>query len=215
MVAEHFEHIDTWVFDLDNTLYHPSADLFGLMDPKFAAYVMRVTGFDEDRAAKQANAYWQMHGSTLAGLMKEHNVDPHHFLAEVHDIDISHLTKAPDLAEAIGILPGRKIVYTNGSNYHATRVLKARGLSHAFDAVYAIEHAELTPKPHAQSFATVFARAEVTPTSAAMFEDEARNLTVPHALGMRTVHVHETPLDAPYVHHSTDDLTDFLSQVTR
>jgi putative hydrolase of the HAD superfamily len=215
MVAQHFEHIDTWVFDLDNTLYHPSADLFGLMDPRFADYVMRVTGYDADHAAQLAIDYWHSHGSTMAGLMEEHDVDPHHFLADVHDIDISHLTPDRELAEAIGTLPGRKIVYTNGSNNHAARVLKARGLTHAFDAVFGIEDAALTPKPHAQSFATVFARADVTPTSAAMFEDEARNLVVPHDLGMRTVHVHDDPLDAAYVHHNTDDLTAFLTQVTR
>ncbi|MCG3266646.1 pyrimidine 5'-nucleotidase [Yoonia sp. I 8.24] len=215
MVAQHFEHIDTWVFDLDNTLYHPSADLFGLMDPRFADYVMRVTGFDAGRAAQLAIDYWHSHGSTMAGLMEEHDVDPHHFLADVHDIDISHLTPDPELAETIGTLPGRKIVYTNGSNNHAARVLKARGLTHAFDAVFGIEEAALTPKPHAQSFVTVFARADVIPTTAAMFEDEARNLVVPHDLGMRTVHVHADPLDAAYVHHGTDDLTAFLSQVTR
>ncbi|KJZ20482.1 pyrimidine 5'-nucleotidase [Loktanella sp. S4079] len=215
MVAEHFEHVDTWVFDLDNTLYHPSADLFGLMDPKFSAYVMRVTGLDAERAAERAITYWETHGSTLAGLMIEHNVDPHHFLAEVHDINIDHLTPDPDLAEAIGRLPGRKIVYTNGSQFHAKRVLAARGLAHSFDAVFAIEDAELTPKPHAQGFATVFARANVTPSTGAMFEDEERNLKVPHDLGMRTVHVHDTPLDAPHIHHGTTALTEFLSQVVR
>lgn len=214
MVAQDFRHIDTWVFDLDNTLYHPSADLFGLMDPRFAAYVMRVTGLDEKRAAEQALAYWETHGSTLAGLMAEHNVDPHHFLADVHDIEISHLAPDPALAEAIGALPGRKIVHTNGSRYHAKRVLEARGLQHAFDAVYTIEHADLTPKPHAKNFSTIYAMAEIVPTTAAMFEDEARNLIVPHELGVRTVHVHDSPETAPYIHHATDDLTDFLSQVT-
>ena len=215
MVAENFTHVDTWVFDLDNTLYHPSADLFGLMDPRFAAYVMRVTGFDADKSTQLAKSYWQSHGSTLAGLIAEHDVDPAHFLADVHDIDISHLTAAPGLAEAIGTLPGRKIVYTNGSHNHATRVLQARGLSYAFDAVYGMEQANFVAKPHADGFAKVFDLAAVKPTRAAMFEDEARNLAVPHALGMRTVHVHDIPTAAPHIHHHTTDLLAFLSQLRR
>jgi putative hydrolase of the HAD superfamily len=215
MVAQYFDHVDTWVFDLDNTLYHPSANLFGLMDPKLASYVVFVTGLDLASAAQLARKYWETHGSTLAGLMAEHDVDPHDFLAEVHDIDISHLTPDPDLASAIGRLPGRKVVYTNGSHMHAKRVLSARGLTRQFDAVYGVEHANFKPKPTHDAFAAVFAKDGIRPQQSAMFEDEARNLAVPHQLGMRTVHVHEVPSKDDFVHHSTDDLTAFLSQLAR
>jgi putative hydrolase of the HAD superfamily len=215
MVAQHFTHVDTWVFDLDNTLYPPSADLFGQMDGRFSAYVARLTGLDQERALKLCGDYWDTYGSTLTGLIAHHDVDPHHFLADVHDIDISHLTQDAGLVSAISALPGRKIVYTNGSENHAKRVLAARGLSAVFDAVYGVEHADFKPKPTHDAFAAVFAKDGVTPHSGAMFEDEARNLAVPHALGMRTVHVHQTPTSAPHIHHHTDDLTDFLSQLVR
>lgn len=215
MVAGHFAHIDTWVFDLDNTLYHPSAGLFAQMDVRFAAYVMRITGLDQDRALRLAHDYWLAHGSTLAGLMAEHDIDPTDFLAEVHDIDIGHLAPDPALSTAIAALPGRRVVYTNGSENHAKRVLAARGLTHLFDAVYGVEHANYRPKPTAEAFAAVFARDGLTPTTAAMFEDEARNLAVPHASGMRTVHVHDTPAQADYIHHGTADLAAFLSQLQR
>ncbi|MFQ1699841.1 pyrimidine 5'-nucleotidase [Loktanella agnita] len=215
MVANLFAHIDTWVFDLDNTLYPPTADLFGRMDPRFFAYIMRVTGVDADAAPALTKDLWQRHGSTLAGLMREHEVDPHHFLADVHDIDISHLTADTALAGAIGALPGRKIVFTNGSHNHAERVLQARGLTDQFDAVYGIEHAEFQAKPAKEAFATVFELAGLAPATAAMFEDEPRNLAVPHSLGMRTVHVHPTPHESDHIHHHTDDLTAFLSQLGR
>lgn len=215
MIAKHFAHVDTWVFDLDNTLYPPSADLFGQMDGRFSAYVMRLTGMDHDSALKLCGEYWDAYGSTLTGLMEHHDVDPHHFLADVHDIDISHLEEDEALSLAIGALPGRKIVYTNGSHTHATRVLAARGLTRQFDAVYGVEHADFKPKPTESAFSTVFAKDGVTPTKAAMFEDEPRNLAVPHALGMRTVHVHQDPHDADHIHHHTDHLTDFLSQLVR
>ncbi len=215
MVAQHFTHIDTWVFDLDNTLYPPSADLFGQMDARFAAYVARLTGLDKARALKLCADYWDEYGSTLTGLIAHHDVDPHHFLADVHDIDVSHLQEDAALKTAIANLSGRKIVYTNGSHNHAKRVLSARGLTQAFDAVYGVEHADFKPKPTHDAFARVFAKDGVRPQTGAMFEDEARNLAVPHALGMRTVHVHPEAATDDFVHHHTDDLTDFLSQLVR
>ncbi|MEO1640170.1 MAG: pyrimidine 5'-nucleotidase [Pseudomonadota bacterium] len=215
MVAPYFAHVETWVFDLDNTLYPPSADLFGRMDVRFSNYVQRLTGLDAERALQLCHAYWDTHGSTLIGLIEDYDVDPHHFLADVHDIDISHLQPDPMLTAAINALPGRRIVYTNGSENHAKRVLAARGLTQAFDAVYGVEHAEFAPKPTKGAFDKVFAKDGVIPTKAAMFEDEARNLAVPHALGMRTVHVHETRGEGDHIHHHTDDLPDFLSQLGR
>lgn len=215
MIAQHFAHVDTWVFDLDNTLYPPSADLFGQMDGRFSAYVMRLTGLDQPSALKLCADYWAAYGSTLTGLMKHHDIDPHHFLADVHDIDVSHLEEDAALSKAIKALPGRKIVYTNGSHNHAKRVLAARGLTRHFDAVYGVEHADFKPKPTHEAFSRVFAKDGVTPTRAAMFEDEPRNLAVPHALGMRTVHVHANPHEDDHIHHHTDHLADFLSQLAR
>lgn len=215
MVAQYFSHVQTWVFDLDNTLYPPSADLFGQMDARFAAYVSRLTGMETAEALKLCTDYWVSHGSTLAGLMEHHDLDPHHFLADVHDIDISHLMVDDALRAAISGLEGRKIVYTNGSENHAKRVLAARGLTRQFDAVYGVEHADFKPKPTQDAFSKVFAKDGVTPTTAAMFEDEARNLAVPHAMGMRTVHVHPERAEADHIHHHTDDLTAFLSQLVR
>jgi len=215
MVAQHFSHVDTWVFDLDNTLYPPSADLFGQMDGRFSAYVARLTGLDTHGALRLCHAYWDEYGSTLTGLIAHHDVDPHHFLADVHDIDISHLSQDAALSDAIAQLSGRKIVYTNGSENHAKRVLAARGLTSVFDAVYGVEHADFKPKPTQDAFDRVFAKDGVTPQKSAMFEDEVRNLAVPHGLGMRTVHVHPVPATKDYVHHHTDDLTDFLSQLAR
>ncbi len=215
MVAQYFEHVETWVFDLDNTLYPPAANLFGQMDARFSAYVQRLTGLEAKAALKLCHDYWDSYGSTLVGLIEHHDVDPHHFLADVHDIDISHLSEDEALTKALRGLKGRKIVYTNGSENHAKRVLAARGLTREFDAVYGVEHADFAPKPTQGAFARVFAKDGVDPTKGAMFEDEARNLAVPHAMGMRTVHVHAAQGDHDFVHHHSDDLTDFLSQLVR
>jgi putative hydrolase of the HAD superfamily len=129
----------------------------------------------------------------------------------VHDIDFSVLSPDPGLARAIAALPGRKIIYTNACAPYAERVLAARGLSGLFAAIYGVEHASFHPKPDAQAFATVFAQDGLNPKAAAMFEDDSRNLVVPHALGMRTIHVAPDPAPADHIHHHTHDLAAFLA----
>lgn len=214
MPKRHFSHIRTWVFDLDQTLYPPHERLFPQIEEKMTAYVMRELGVSRDRADALRTTYWRDHGTTLAGLMRHHNIDPEGYMEEVHDISFDVLSPAPDLAELIAQLPGRRIVYTNGSAPYAANVLKARGLENLFEAIYGVEHADYHPKPDHAAFEKVFAKDGLDPTQAAMFEDDPRNLTVPHALGMRTVHVAPEPEPAAHIHHHTDDLTAFLAQLT-
>ncbi len=214
MVKQHFHHVTTWVFDLDNTLYPPRYRLFDQIEVKMTQWVMDALGVDRDRANHLRQHYWETHGTTLAGLMREHDIDPGPYLTEVHDIDFSALPSDPDLAGRIADLPGRRIVYTNACKPYAHRVLDARGLSGLFDAVYGVEHAGFHPKPDRLAFETVFALDDLNPATAAMFEDDARNLLVPHAMGMQTVHVAPEPLNAGHIHHHTNDLTAFLAQLT-
>ncbi|MBY6116507.1 pyrimidine 5'-nucleotidase [Mameliella alba] len=210
MTKDRFAHVRAWVFDLDNTLYSPAVRLFDQIEARMNAYVMRVTGAAAKEAAHLRRDYWARYGTTLAGLMTHHEIDPEDYLVDVHDISFDALTPDPHLARLISDLPGRKIVYTNGSAPYAAQVLKARGLDAAFDAIYGVEHADFAPKPRAEAFERVFARDGLTPTEAAMFEDDPRNLTAPHAMGMQTVHVAPEPVPAPHIHHHTDDLGGFL-----
>lgn len=208
-----FSHVTTWVFDLDNTLYPPHMRLFDQIEVKMTDWVMQALQVDRARADHLRAYYWATYGTTLAGLMREHAVDPGPYLNEVHDIDFSVLSPDPGLADSIARLPGRKIIYTNACAPYAEKVLAARGLAGLFDAVYGVEHAGFHPKPDAQAFATVFALDGLDPTRGAMFEDDTRNLAVPHALGMRTVHVAPAPDPADHIHHHTDDLAAFLSRL--
>lgn len=208
-----FARVSTWVFDLDNTLYPPHMRLFDQIEVKMTDWVMQALQVDRDRADHLRAYYWQTYGTTLAGLMREHDVDPGPYLNEVHDIDFSVLAPDPDLARSIERLPGRKIIYTNACAPYAEKVLAARGLAGLFDAIYGVEHAEFHPKPDAQAFATVFAKDGLDPACGAMFEDDSRNLAVPHALGMRTVHVAPAPEPAAHIHHHTDDLAAFLARL--
>ncbi|WP_299560835.1 pyrimidine 5'-nucleotidase [uncultured Sulfitobacter sp.] len=215
MPHDAFSHVTDWVFDLDHTLYPPSARLFALIEVRMTAWVMETLGVDHDEADRLRHLYWQTHGTTLAGLMREHDVDPEPYLVDVHDIPMDSLIPDPDLAARIASLPGRRIIYTNGTAPYAERVIQARGLSGLFDAIYGVEHAGFLPKPDHAAFHTVFTRDGLTPQRAAMFEDDPRNLAVPHALGMRTVHVAPERADAPHVQYHTDDLSSFLERLTR
>lgn len=211
MVAELFSHVETWVFDLDNTLYPPRVRLFDQIEVRMTAWVAETVGVDAAEADRLRRHYWRQYGTTLAGLMAEHGMDPEAYLVAVHDIDFSVLKPDPLLTGAIAALPGRRIVYTNGTAPYARRVLERRGLSHLFDAVYGVENAGYRPKPEAAAFDAVFALDGLTPATAAMFEDDARNLAAPHAMGLRTVHVAPAPDPAPHIHHHTDDLPAFLT----
>ena len=213
MVKPYFSHVRHWVFDLDNTLYHPSARLFDQIEVKMTDYVMTELGVDQAEADRLRKQYWRDHGTTLAGLMQEHDIDPDPYLVAVHDISFDPLEPDAELAARIRDLPGKRIVYTNGSAPYAERVLEARGLSGLFDGIYGVEHAEYRPKPERQAFDTVFAKAGITAQTAAMFEDDPRNLAAPHAMGMRTVHVAPDPHADDHIHHHTDDLTAFLTRL--
>lgn len=211
MVAHHFHHVNAWVFDLDNTLYPPSARLFDQIEVRMTAWVMQALGLDRPEADRLRRHYWATYGTTLAGLMQEHGVDPGPYLTDVHDISLAHLEADPVLARRIAALPGRRIVYTNACAPYAERVLAARGLGNLFDAVYGVEHAGFLPKPERAAFETVFTADGLTPGRAAMFEDDARNLAAPHAMGMRTIHIAPDPLPAAHIHHHHADLTEFLA----
>lgn len=214
MIKQQFSHVTAWVFDLDNTLYPPKIRLFDQIEVRMTAWVMRCLGVGQQEANRLRQHYWDHYGTTLAGLMREHGIDPGPYLTDVHDIDFAALVPDPELAAQIRALPGRRIVYTNACAPYAHRVLEARGLSGLFDAVYGVEHANFNPKPERAAFEAIFAADMLNPGAAAMFEDDARNLQSPFEMGMRTVHIAPAAAPAPHIDHHSDDLTAFLARLT-
>ncbi|WBU54708.1 pyrimidine 5'-nucleotidase [Paracoccus sp. SCSIO 75233] len=214
-----FAHIDTWIFDLDNTLYPAEAALFAQIETRMTAHLQRVLGVEAAEADRLRIHYWRDYGTTLAGLMAEHDIDPHEYLLDVHDIDFSVLSPAPELAAAIAALPGRKIVHTNADSHYAGKVLSQLQLA-GFEAVIGIEEVGFHPKPDPRAYAAVMAECRFDPEKAVMFEDDPRNLEVPFGLGMQTVLVGDgragpdqiSPGKAPAAHvrHRTRDLAGFL-----
>jgi putative hydrolase of the HAD superfamily len=184
-----FAHIRDWIFDLDNCLYPASAGLFALIDARMGAYIQRLMHVDLIEAKRIQKAHFHEHGTTLAGLMKEHDVDPHHFLEEVHDIPLDRIAPDPRLAAGLASLPGRKFLFTNGDAPYARRVLEAIGVHVYFDELHDIHASDLRPKPDPYGYGLLLDRHGIDPKAAVLVEDMAQNLKPAKALGMTTVWV--------------------------
>jgi putative hydrolase of the HAD superfamily len=226
MTPRSFGHVDTWVFDLDNTLYPHHVNLWQQVDARIGEFVSDFLKVSSEEARRIQKDYYRRYGTTMRGMMTEHGVRADDFLSYVHRIDHSPLQPNPAMGAAIEKLPGRKLILTNGSVDHVDAVLARLGLVGHFEAVFDIIAAELEPKPAPQTYQRFLTLHGVDPARSAMFEDLARNLEVPHRLGMTTVLVvpdgtqevmrEDWELegrDAGHVDHVTDDLTGFLQKL--
>ncbi len=216
-----FRHVETWIFDLDNTLYPASCNLFAQIDVRMCQFLARYFACDEEKARSIQKAYYRDHGTTLCGMMKVHGMEPGPYLDFVHDIDLSVVEPDPSLAAGLSRLPGRKVIFTNGSVAHAKRVTDRLGITAQFEDVIDIAGTSYVPKPDRRAFETMMDVCTIEPRSAAMFEDISRNLVVPAELGMTTVWVRndsswskqgpEWPKASPeHIHHEAENLADFL-----
>lgn len=211
--------VGTWIFDLDNTLYPGSCRLFDQVQVKIRQYIRNHLGLDEAGALALQKRYFQDHMTTLRGLMINDGIDPHHFLDFVHDIDMSGVKPDPALDVAIAALPGRKVIFTNGSVPHAERVLRQVGIGNHFEGVFDIVASNFVPKPDLGVYRQLCDLYTIDPATAVMLDDMPRNLVPAHQLGMTTVLVQDgdafaglgEKIDDSNIHHSTGDLAAFLA----
>jgi putative hydrolase of the HAD superfamily len=207
---------NTWVFDLDNTLYAAECNLFTQIDRKIGEYVQKLLQVDAVEARKLQKQYLLEFGTTLNGLMNNHRVDPSHYLAAVHDIDFSPIQRDDKLRTAIQALGGRKLVFTNADKPYAAEIMKRLGIHDLFEDIYDIVAADLKPKPDKSVYEAFASKYDVDPNRAVMFEDMVRNLRPAHAMGMATVWINtgspwgEADYDASIVHAETNGLSDWL-----
>jgi putative hydrolase of the HAD superfamily len=221
-----FNSVETWVFDLDNTLYPHHLNLWQQVDERIRNYISNYLGLNHDEAFRLQKDYYKRYGTTMRGMMTEHGMNPDDFLDFVHQIDHSPLEPNAALGLALEQLSGRKLILTNGTRKHADAVMHRLAIEDHFEDVFDIIAAELEPKPSPQTYERFLKTYDVDPTKSAMFEDLARNLVVPHDLGMTTILVvpegtrevfrEDWELqgrDAPHVDHVTDDLVGFLRRL--
>ncbi|WP_294136659.1 pyrimidine 5'-nucleotidase [Sphingobium sp.] len=212
-------HVDTWIFDLDNTLYPAKADLFALIDVKMGEFIQGLLGCDPVAARQTQKRYFMEHGTTLSGLMHHHCIEPREFLDYVHDISMDRLAVDADLNAHIAALPGRRLIFTNGDAAYAGRVLERLGLSDLFEQIHDIHACQYVPKPDPSGYAELCRVHDVDPTRAAFFEDMARNLRPAKAIGMATIWVNNGSEAGNHDHHpdfidfETDHLRPFLASI--
>ena len=190
-----FAHVDTWVFDLDDTLYPRSIGLHDQMKRRVVLFIAEQMKIDHAAAEAVHIDYYQRYGATLHGLIDLHGIAPRAFLDFIHDIDLSVLGRNESLIAALRALPGRRIVFTNASRGHAVAALEAMGMSDLFAAIVSIEDSDFVGKPHLSAFSGFLDAHGVNPRTSVMFEDRAGNLVVPHELGMKTVLVIDPSID--------------------
>lgn len=217
MNATDFQHVETWVFDLDNTIYPARFNLFDQVDVRIGAFIANLLDLEVVAARCIQKQYFRDHGTTLSGLMRNHDVDPHEFLGFVHDIDVACIPPDPLLGQNLERLPGRKVIFTNGSTGHAENVLDRLGITQHFEGIFDIVAADFIPKPEAAPYRDLIERFRIEPNKAVMVEDLARNLAPAAALGMTTVWVRTDNAWAAegsaddYVHHVIDDVADWIT----
>ncbi len=220
--ARGFAHVDTWIFDLDNTLYPHDSRVWPQIDDRITLYIANLFGLDGLSARALQKYFYHRYGTTLRALIDEYGIDPYDFLDFAHDIDHSAIELNEALGSAIERLPGRKLILTNGSRRHAENVARKLGVLDHFEDVFDIAASDFVPKPERRAYERFLDRHGVEPGRSAMFEDIAKNLVVPHDLGMTTVLVVPKTVDpfresfeqeavqAPHIDHITNDLADFL-----
>ncbi|MGN6376832.1 MAG: pyrimidine 5'-nucleotidase [Sphingomonas sp.] len=207
--------IRNWIFDLDNTLYPASVDLFAQIDQRIGAYVADRFGVDEKEARRIQKGYFHAHGTTLAGLMAEHGVDPHDYLGKVHDVELDVLEHNAPLAAAIARLPGEKYVFTNADAAYAGRVLERLGLGESFAGIHDVHACGYVPKPHPDAYAGMCAAFGIDPAESLFADDMARNLKPAAAIGMATLWVDNgseqgADPDRSFIDFTTSDITGWL-----
>ena len=218
MIAPALSHIDCWIFDLDNTLYPPAAQLFPLIDARMGAFIARLLGCDAAEARRVQKQYFHDHGTTMAGLMAHHGVEPEDFLVDVHAIALDRLAPCPRLRAALAALPGRRLIFTNADADYAGRVLEARGVADLFSGICDIRATGYVPKPQAAAYDHMVRHLAVDPARSLFVEDMARNLTPAKALGMTTVWLDNgsesghRDHDPGQVDYRVADLVDWLEQ---
>ena len=213
------DEIEVWLFDLDNTLYPASCRLFDQVEKRMADFICDFLSIEEEEAHELRRRYWREHGTTLSGLMRNHGLQPQVFLDYVHQIDLSQVRPDPRMNRAIERLPGRKLVFTNGSTRHAERILDRLGLSDHFEAVFDIAAADYVPKPETRAYEALVRRHAVAPERTLFVEDTAKNLPPAARLGMTTLWVHHEESRPPeendreHIHHRTDRLPEWLEDL--
>jgi putative hydrolase of the HAD superfamily len=205
-------HVETWIFDLDETLYDRESGVLAEMEGRIETYLMQQTGEDAPAVVALRESMRNQYGSTLAALLAQGGADVEAYLAHVHDVPLDSLKPDPDLRTGLERLPGRRLIHTNAPGFHAERVLEALGIADLFESVFHCAAAEYVLKPHKDASDRMVAAYGLKPAVCAFFEDREANLAPAAARGMTTILTGPQALTstASFIHHRAEPLAPFL-----
>ena len=221
MQPSELKNFETWIFDLDNTLYPVSANLFDQIDKRMCSYIANFLNTSESEAHKVQKSYFQEHGTSLRGMMENHKMDPIPYLEYVHKIDLSAIIRDDQMERALDKLPGRKIVFTNAAASYAEKVLERLGIAHHFEDIFDIVAANFIPKPAPIVYQSFVKKYKIDSENSIMVEDIVRNLKPAADMGMKTVWVEtdrawaHTDAETTKPDFTTKNLAPWLTEVTK
>ena len=191
MLKRNFEKKNFWIFDLDNTIYDPKSKIFDQIDLRMKQFISSRLNISKEEAFKIQKKFYNEYGTTLSGLMKHYQIQPNEFLKFVHDVDLSKLKKCSNLFKEINQLPGRKIIYTNGDQDYAKKVLNSLGVESLFEYILDITKSKYIPKPSVEPLITYLNKNNINLKTCVYFEDLEKNLENAHKYGITTVHIED------------------------
>ena len=195
MLSNIFKNKDVWIFDLDNTLYSSKTKIFDQIDERMKLFISKKLNISFEKAFTLQKKFYKEYGTTLYGLMKHYNFQPKEFLNFVHDVNLDKITKNKNLFENIKNLPGEKIIYTNGDENYARRVLKKLGIHKLFSYILDIERSNYIPKPIIDPLISFLEEKRINLNNCVYFEDLQKNLENAHKYGITTIHIKEKDFD--------------------
>jgi len=215
-----FKHIDTWLFDLDNTIYNAEDAIFQRMSPRITSFIEKTLNVSKEEAEVMRKRYWEKYSATLHGLVVEHDINPNEFLEYALDIDISDTPQCAITKEKLSHIKGRKIIFTNSSTHFTNRMLKHLNLDHIFDGIFSIEDGGFIPKPYEETYNIIIDKFKIDPKTSCMFEDTSANLKPAYKLGMTTVWLHGKNQDSKkgneeYISYTHEKLSDWLLETVK
>ena len=213
--------IDTWIFDLDNTLYSADSGIFQQVHKLMGKFIVEHLNVNINEAKKIQRRYYKKHGTTLRGLMDNHGIDPDSFLEEVHKLDYSIVSPNLKLAKNLENLNGKKFIFTNANKKHADIILDKLQITNLFEGIFDIKMANYIPKPEIQTYEKLIETYNINPNKTIMFDDIAKNLVPASKIGFTTVWIdvgHENYSDdiassKKYLDYQTKDLSHWLSNI--
>ena len=176
-------------FDLDDTLYDHGSGLWEVIRDRMNTFLQEHLHLSREDAVRLRQEYYQTYGTTLKGLLIEHNINVDAYLSYVHNVPLSkYLEPDPQIAAMLSTVDNAKFIFTNADEDHAKRVLDTLGILNLFQSLIDIRALKFHCKPDPIAYRLAMELAGVSePSNCVLIDDSPRNIIAAHSFGFSTV----------------------------